>query len=375
MGGPTNGGRSRAFNALRESEALHRALLSNISDAVFLTDDAGQFTYVCPNVDVIFGYGPDEVLAMSTIDGLLGDTLFAPADLAARGEILNLEQDVVSKSGARRTVLVNVKRVDIMGGTVLFACRDVTDRKRVEEQAQAARVALAHTSRLALVGQLVTSVTNELNQPLTSIAANAGAGLRRLDNRHVRPGEGLEFRDLLEDIRRQSHSAAGIVARLQVLAHPRAFEMESLDVGDALRDVLRLFADEVRQRGIVLRLKPAAGALRVRADRVFLQQALSNLIMNAIEAVEQLDGDRIVTARTRRRRDDVEILISDSGRGIAAEHASRLFDTSFTTKEQRLGLGLSIARSLVEAQNGRLSVLKSGGPGTTFCVALRQMPT
>src|SRR5688572_18390108 len=200
MSGPSNGGRSHAFNALRESEALHRAVLSNISDAVFVTDDSGRFTFVCPNVDVIFGYGPDEVLAMSTIGGLLGTDPFDPAELTRQGELLNLEQDVVAKSGARRTVLVNVKRVDIMGGTVLFACRDITDRKRVEEQAQAARVALAHTSRLALVGQLVASVTNELNQPLTSIATNAGAGIRRLDGRDVLDDEGLEIRALLEDM-------------------------------------------------------------------------------------------------------------------------------------------------------------------------------
>lgn len=100
MGGPTNGGRSRALHALRQSEDLHRTVLSNISDAVFLTDDDGQFTFVCPNVDVIFGFVPDEVHAMAGIGQLLGENLFDPTRLAAEGEIPNRTRDHVQSGGA-----------------------------------------------------------------------------------------------------------------------------------------------------------------------------------------------------------------------------------------------------------------------------------
>ena len=85
MTGSGNGGRERAYEALRESEELHRATLSSISDAVFLTDDEGAFTWICPNVDVIFGYVPDEVQAMATIDRLLGASILDRAELAAKG--------------------------------------------------------------------------------------------------------------------------------------------------------------------------------------------------------------------------------------------------------------------------------------------------
>src|SRR5688500_20349467 len=113
MSDDTNGGRTRAYQALRESEELHRATLSSISDAVFLADEDGAFTFICPNVDVIFGYAPDEVQAMGRIAGLLGDDLYDRADLAARGEIRNVEREVISKTGERRTVLVHIKRVSI----------------------------------------------------------------------------------------------------------------------------------------------------------------------------------------------------------------------------------------------------------------------
>jgi PAS domain S-box-containing protein len=101
MSGDANGGRTRAYQALRESEELHRATLSSISDAVFLADEDGAFTFICPNVDVIFGYTPDEVQAMGSIAGLLGDDLFDRADLAARGEIRNVEREVTLKTVAR----------------------------------------------------------------------------------------------------------------------------------------------------------------------------------------------------------------------------------------------------------------------------------
>src|SRR5688572_22878724 len=172
----TNGGRELAYRQLRDSEELHRATLTNISDAVFLTDDDDRFTFVCPNVDVIFGYSPDEVIGLERISKLLGQTLFDRADLAARREIRNIERRVTVKSGEPRTILVHIKAVSIQRGTVLYCCRDITELKHAEEELRAVRADLTHVSRLALVGQLVASITHEVKQPLTAILANAGAG-------------------------------------------------------------------------------------------------------------------------------------------------------------------------------------------------------
>ena len=194
-----NGGRELAYRQLHDSEELHRATLSNISDAVFLTDDDDRFTFVCPNVDVIFGYSPDEVKALERISKLLGDALFDRADLAARGEIRNIERQVTVKSGEARTILVHVKAVSIQGGTVLYCCRDVTELKHAEEELRAVRAELTHVSRLALVGQLVASITHEVKQPLTAILANAGAGHRILaQTSEHRTSQ--ELREIFDDI-------------------------------------------------------------------------------------------------------------------------------------------------------------------------------
>jgi PAS domain S-box-containing protein len=125
--------RKRAKEALRESEELHRITLSNISDAVFITDDAGVFTYICPNVSLIFGYSYEEVSNLRNIEKLLGIKLFDLNKLRSSREIKNIECVIQDKSGVAHILLVNVKLVLIKGGTVLYTCRDITDRKRTEE--------------------------------------------------------------------------------------------------------------------------------------------------------------------------------------------------------------------------------------------------
>lgn len=121
--------------ALRESEELHRVTLESISDAIFLTDDAGNFTYICPNMNVIFGYTQTEVAALGDIRKLLGPALvYDPAELAERGELSNIEREVTTKDGETRTVLITVKRVSIGAGTLLYDCHDITERKAAEEQ-------------------------------------------------------------------------------------------------------------------------------------------------------------------------------------------------------------------------------------------------
>jgi len=119
--------------ALRESEELHRITLSNISDAVFITDDAGVFTYICPNVTHIFGYSYEEVSALGNIEKLLGINLFNIKKFGPSREITNIECIIQDKSAVAHILLVNVKLVSIKGGTVLYTCRDITDRRRAEE--------------------------------------------------------------------------------------------------------------------------------------------------------------------------------------------------------------------------------------------------
>ena len=332
----TNGGRAEAYQALRESEELHRATLSNISDAVFITDDDGVFTFICPNVDVIFGYLPDEVRAMGRISRLLGEALYDPAELTARGEIRNIACEATSKSGEPRSLLIHLKAVSIQGGTVLYSCRDVTERKQAEEELRAARLDLAHASRLALVGELMASIAHEINQPLTAIVSNAGAGLILA----AASGNEATIREILSDIRDQGRLASDVIERLRALSHKRPLELAPLDVNEVARDILRLVESDSHRRGVTLSAELAPRLPAVDADRVCLQQVLLNLVGNAMDAMDQVEArERQLVVRTRRLSDAVEVTVSDTGGGIPADRLPKLFDAFFTTKREGIGLG------------------------------------
>jgi PAS domain S-box-containing protein len=370
MSEPINGGRARAYQALRESEELHRVTLESISDAVFITDDEGAFTFICPNVDVIFGYVPDEVEAMRRISRLLGDKLFDRAELAARGEIRNIEREITSKSGGRRTLLIHLKAVSIMGGTVLYSCRDVTELRLAEEELRAARLDLAHASRLAMVGELMGSIAHEINQPLTAIIGNAGAGLRRLSS-DAQPDERAELREIFVDIRDQGRLAGDIIERLRALAAKRPLARQVLDVNEVASDILRLVAGDARRRHVTLRTELVPSLPAIAADRVSLQQVVLNLLLNAMDAMDRPEAaERQVVVRTLRLDDAIELAVSDTGHGIPADRLPRVFDPFFTTKPEGLGLGLAIARSIVEAHGGRIWAEDHEGQGATFHLTL-----
>jgi PAS domain S-box-containing protein len=128
--------RKQAEEALQQSEELHRITLSSISDAVFITNNEGSFTYVCPNGHVIFGYNSEELKELNNINCLLGENLFEETQLNDYGEIQNIEWEITDKFSRKHNLLINVKRVDIQGGTILYSCRDITERKQAEAALQ-----------------------------------------------------------------------------------------------------------------------------------------------------------------------------------------------------------------------------------------------
>lgn len=370
MTGSTNGGRERAYQELRESEELHRATLSNISDAVLVTDDEGAFTFICPNVDVIFGYVPDEVRSMQRIGALLGDGLFDLDELKARGEIRNIEREITAKSGARRTVLVHAKSVSIKHGTVLYCCRDITELKHTEDELRALRLELAHASRLALVGQLMASITHEVKQPLTAVIGNASAGLQMMAS-GIDEHDEIELRSIFRDIIDEGHLASDVIDRLAALVRKRPLVRETVDINNLATETLRFLSGDARRRQVTLRtdLEPALPS--ITADRVCLQHVLLSLALNAMDAMDTLDpNDRQLVLQTRRLGDEVELAVSDTGHGISAENLPKLFEPFFTTKNDGLGLGLAIAQSIVEAHDGRIWAEDRAGRGATFHVRL-----
>jgi two-component system sensor kinase FixL len=160
------------------------------------------------------------------------------------------------------------------------------------------------------------------------------------------------------------------------LAGKRPLERQALDVNEVATDILRLVGGAARLRGVALRTELVPSLPAIAADRVCLQQVVLNLLLNALDALDHVEEqERELIVRTRRLDDAVEVAVSDTGRGIPADRLPKLFDAFFTTKKEGLGLGLAIARSIVEAHGGRIWAEDHGGRGATFRLTLPALTT
>lgn len=244
---------------------------------------------------------------------------------------------------------------------------------RVVSQRQ--RQELVHASRLAVVGELTASIAHEINQPLGAILSNADAGEILLED----PSPPLdEIRQILADIRRDGLRASDVIRHVRTLVRKRELVLEKLDANVVVTEVIALLEPEARRRRIPLANALLQQPAYLRGDRAHLEQVLINLMLNAMDAVEAASAaDNITAARppivvgvSYTNHGEVEFGVVDAGHGLPAERLSHLFDSFYTSKPHGMGLGLSIARSIVEAHGGRIRAENNRDAGSTFRVAL-----
>jgi PAS domain S-box-containing protein len=276
--------------------------------------------------------------------------------------IRDLECTVCTKRRGIRQVSLSADVVE-MGNEPCFivVIRDITDRKLVEE----AHRDLIHASRVAALGELTASIAHEINQPLGAILSNAEAAELLLESESP-PLD--ELRKILADIRNDDVRAGEIIHHIRLLMRKRAMRKGALDVNELSAEVLRLMETEVQRRNVSLRAEFTAAPATIFGNRVHLQQVLMNLILNGMEAMADMPmaERRLYVRTTTNRQRRVEISVTDSGRGIPPEKLTRLFDSFFTTKENGMGLGLAIARSIIDAHEGRIFAKNNSNGGATF---------
>ena len=241
-------------------------------------------------------------------------------------------------------------------------------RRRAELRAQRRGVELAHASRLAAVGEITAAIAHQINQPLGAIQSNADAAEMLLDTTPL-PIETL--RRILLDIQRDDERASEVITSMRALLRRGEPAVRPVNLNDAIVEIIRLLDGESRRLGVETELVLADDLPIVEGDRVHLQQIVLNLVLNAIEAARAHSGGvKRVTVRTERRDPaEIQVTVEDSGPGIAPEQLPHLFDSFFTTKKDGMGLGLSIARSLVEAHGGKIWA-ETSGAGAIFRVVL-----
>jgi signal transduction histidine kinase len=240
-------------------------------------------------------------------------------------------------------------------------------RRLAEAEARRRSEELAHASRLAAAGQLTASITHEMNQPLTAILSNAEAGAVLLAQEHP-PLE--EIRKILEDIRDADIRAAEYIKQLRNLLTRRPITLQPVDVNEVVTATARLLERVAKSHGVVIDLRLREGLPHLSGDRVHLQQAILNLMMNAVEAMAATPGDRRLTIATAvDEHDRLIVTLRDTGPGIAADRLATIFEPFHTTKAQGMGLGLSLVRSIVQAHGGMVWAEANAG-GATFHFAI-----
>jgi C4-dicarboxylate-specific signal transduction histidine kinase len=251
-------------------------------------------------------------------------------------------------------------------------CSDVSERKRAEEKLRAseqrlldARMELARVTRVTMLGQMTASISHEVNQPLAAVV-NAGAACRRwLDGATPNLDEA---RQAVDWIIKEGNRASEVIRRVRALVNNAAPQNELLDINSVVNEVVAFVQRELANQHVRLRMELAPDLPLVFADRVQLQQVIINLVMNGAEAMQTVT-DRPRELVILSRQDEahrVAVAVVDSGVGISAESAERLFDAFFTTKSTGMGMGLSICRSIIEAHGGRLTAANNPGPGARF---------
>ena len=238
-------------------------------------------------------------------------------------------------------------------------------RKQGELEAQRLRQELTHIGRVSALGELTASLAHELSQPLTAILSNAQAAQLLLEADVVNLEKVREF---LSDIVAEDKRAAAVIHRLRVLLKKGDPEFVSLDLNDIVGEVAWLMRSDAIIRNVPIGLELADDLPRVRGDRVQLQQVVLNLVLNGLEAMREPGaGDRTLVIRTARDgAAAVAVAVQDSGIGIDEKELDRLFQPLYTTKAEGLGMGLAIARTIVDAHGGQLGAANNVHGGATF---------
>ena len=240
-----------------------------------------------------------------------------------------------------------------------------TRRHRAEAALQRNREELAHVTRVSTVGELTTSVAHELNQPLGAILSNAEAAEMFL---MADPPALDEVRNILADIRKDDQRASEVIRRVRGLLRKHELAPQSIEINEEVEEVLKLLSVDAAERKVALKFDRTANLPRVWCDPVHLQQVVLNLIMNSMEAMAGLpEAKREVIIRTRPSDNGmVKIAVADCGPGIPDGRLAELFEPFFSTKKNGMGMGLSIARTIVEAHHGHIWAENNAAAGATF---------
>ena len=256
----------------------------------------------------------------------------------------------------------------VQAGLISVLLREHRRRKFSEVQARQRMAELAHVNRFSTAGELTASIAHEINQPLGSILTNAETANAIL----ISPTPDIaELKDIVNDILQDDRRATEVIRRMRSLLKKAPFELKNIDLNSVVRETVEFLSSLAVGRKVQLTNVMTPEALSIAGDRIQLQQVILNLVINGIDAMQDTPGEaRIIGIRTSREANFAELSVSDRGAGIPLEKLKEVFEPFFTSKAEGMGMGLSIARTIVEAHNGQISAENRDGGGALFRIRI-----
>ncbi|HEY2466502.1 MAG TPA: PAS domain S-box protein [Terracidiphilus sp.] len=366
--------RKHAEDKLRTSERDLSLIIETIPGLVWCADPDGELNYLNRRILDYTGTSSDAWTQLGWTMFLHPDdvepTVRAWSRAVASGKQLDTHCRLRRDNGVYRWfhALGQAARDNEGGVTRWYGLLiDVDDQKNVEEALRASEMRLSRATRTATVGEFAASIAHEINQPLAAVVANGHACLRWLS---AGPPGLIKAQEAAERIIRDGKEAGEVVRRIRALFKHVSLEAINLSLNEVIAEVLQLLSGEATRRSVAVQTDLADNLPAVLGDRVHLQQLVFNLLQNGIEAMDPvLDRPRKLAVRSKRQSQEAVLVeIQDSGIGI--DDPDKVFEAFFTTKENGMGMGLAVCRSIIDAHHGRLWAESGKGEGTTFSFTL-----
>ena len=368
---------------MKKEEALHefeeRVILAAEAAhlGVWEMDPASKELWMSDSARTVFQFDSKTPLDHAAVQDRVHPEDRALRDSAVKhaleaGSGYEMEYRILLPDGTQRWIGARARWVagdNRKGARLIGVSIDITPRKLAEAEALQQRDELSHLSRVALMGEMSASIAHELNQPLAGILSNAAAGQRFIDRGNV---DQKEIHELLGDIISDGRRASGVVRGIRGMVKKEQVERRSVNLNKVVIDAVRMVSGDALLRSCQVETSLDANLRTVEADTVQLQQVLLNLVINAFDAMRDtpISKRKVVIVTHSNGDDTICMSVRDHGVGISAEMQDCLFNPFFTTKNDGLGMGLAIARSILESHGGTIAVKNADGGGARFEIVL-----
>jgi len=373
------GSRLSPLGTAEEHAAVYAAVVASALDPVVVVDESGRVVTMNPAAETTFGYTLDEALGQSIGALIVPEHLreaheagFARYRATRQPRVLGqrVELEARSKDGRVFPVELAITEVNLSDRRLFTAnLRDLSATKESAAEIERQREALHQSEKLSALGSLLAGIAHELNNPLSIVLGQAVMMREDVEELYWHG----PFRERAQKIEAAAERCARVMKSFLAIARQRKAERKMLQLAPLLDSAIDLLTYGMRAGGVTITRDYAGTLPDVFADSDQVQQIVVNLLVNASQALDHIEGDREILVRVTSGPDDtVRLMVADNGPGVAKEIAARIFDPFFTTKPEGAGtgIGLSVSRGLAQSQGGRLTLVPSPLGGAAFELTL-----